>query len=917
MTTDIANLLPWGPPTRVFTKRGERQLRKAEPDARFWILWESRRAELSAAGVVPGKKFKGGPNDWEICWWQAMTAEEAAKQEAAKAASKAVDADVEIPAPDGLAYLGYQKAGVAFALARPGTLIADEMGLGKTIQAIGVINADPKIQKVCIICPASLKINWHRELSKWLVRPLTVGIVEPDCWPTTDIAIVNFDIIHKYEKRASFWWDLLVIDEAHYLKSQTARRTKHILGYKPSAKAVKAAADPDATETQRKNAQGRTPIPARRKLFMTGTPIVNRPQEIFPLIHNLCPTEFPDFFRFAKRYCNPPEAPVLMADYSFRPIGEVKQGDEIIGWKKEPAGRRSKAGKPKDVLAKATVLQVHRRVAPIVKVLLASGKQIRCTKDHRWLNGGNWSTHAMWTTPNIGREFVRVVDEVANLDPAMERDAGWLAGIYDGEGTWPFIAQSKAVNAGVHERICQTLTKLGFEFTATDEGVRVVGGRQAALRFISLVRPRKTEYLEKHILTGRFRTPDEVVGVWPDGEGEVVAMTTSTGNYIAWGFASKNCNATQNGFGWDFSGASNLAELQDRLRQTCMVRRLKKDVLTELPAKVRSVIELPSEGLEAVSKEAVAARAHESKIVALKVAVELSKAEGEDQYKAAVEAMREGMTASFTELAKLRHDTAIAKLPLVIEALTEELEEVPKLLVFAHHRDVLEAIRDAFPGAALVYGGMTGEDKMREVDRFQKRPDCRVFAGQFDAAGVGLTLTAASLVCFAEEDWVPGKISQCEDRAHRIGQKDCVMVKHLVLAGSLDVEIARQNVAKQTVIDAALDKVRDEMAAEPIVPFIKGPPSVSATRDQIARDAAKLTSGQIAATHTALKMLAGMCDGAAKLDGAGFSKVDAAIGHSLAERLFLTPKQAALGQRIARKYKRQLPAATLADCGIL
>jgi SWI/SNF-related matrix-associated actin-dependent regulator 1 of chromatin subfamily A len=677
--TDISNLLQWGPPNRVFTKRGERTLRKAAPTDLFWSLWQTRRSELSAAGVVPGKKFKGGADEWEVCWWQDISLAEQQAREQAREASKAVDAAVEIPAPDGLAYLGYQKAGIHFALQRPGTLIADEMGLGKTIQAIGVINADPKIAKALIICPASLKINWHRELRKWLVRPLTVGIVEPDCWPTTDIAIVNFDIIHKFEKRANFWWDLLVIDEAHYLKSQSARRTKHILGYRPRKKELEAAAAPGATKAQKEAGLSRTPIPARRKLFMTGTPIVNRPNEIFPLINNLCPTEFPEFFRFAKRYCA----------------------------------------------------------------------------------------------------------------------------------------------------------------------------------------------------------------------------------------------AVDNGFGWDFTGASNLAELQDRLRQTCMVRRLKKDVLTELPPKVRSVIELPSEGLEAVSKEAQAARAHEDKMVKLKVAMELAKAEGEDAYKAAVAAMRDGMTASFTELAKLRHDTAVAKLPLVIEAINEELEQVPKLLVFAHHRDVLEGIRDAFPHSALVYGGMDGMDKMREVDRFQNRPECRVFVGQFDAAGVGLTLTAASLVCFAEEDWVPGKISQCEDRAHRIGQKDCVMVKHLVLAGSLDVEIARQNVAKQVVIDAALDKVREEMAAEPIVPFIKGPPAVSATREQIAKAAATITPAQIAAVHQALKILAGVCDGAARIDGAGFSKVDSGIGHSLASQLFITPKQAALGARLVRKYQRQLGRETAEACGVL
>src|SRR5271165_1805793 len=76
-------------------------------------------------------------------------------------ASKAITTDIDIPCREGLDYLPYQKAGIAYALARKGTLIGDEMGLGKTIQAIGVINAtNPR--DVLIICKASLKTNWKR-----------------------------------------------------------------------------------------------------------------------------------------------------------------------------------------------------------------------------------------------------------------------------------------------------------------------------------------------------------------------------------------------------------------------------------------------------------------------------------------------------------------------------------------------------------------------------------------------------------------------------------------------------------------------------------------------------------------------------------------------------------------------------------
>ena len=82
-----------------------------------------------------------------------------------------------IVAPSGLSYLPYQKAGIDFGLRNLGVLIADEPGLGKTIQAIGIINSDPSMRKILVVCPASLKINWERELKKWLVRPMSTAII--------------------------------------------------------------------------------------------------------------------------------------------------------------------------------------------------------------------------------------------------------------------------------------------------------------------------------------------------------------------------------------------------------------------------------------------------------------------------------------------------------------------------------------------------------------------------------------------------------------------------------------------------------------------------------------------------------------------------------------------------------------------
>jgi hypothetical protein len=153
-----------------------------------------------------------------------------AKANAALDASRAVDADLSIPAPQGLEYLGYQKAGIAYAMARANTLIGDEMGLGKTIQALGMINADPSIRSVLVICPASLKLNWQREAQKWLTRPASIGIAN-GTFPDSDIVIINYDILAKH-RDAIFArsWDLLVADECHYVKNPKAQRTKLLLG---------------------------------------------------------------------------------------------------------------------------------------------------------------------------------------------------------------------------------------------------------------------------------------------------------------------------------------------------------------------------------------------------------------------------------------------------------------------------------------------------------------------------------------------------------------------------------------------------------------------------------------------------------------------------------------------------------------
>lgn len=388
-----------------------------------------------------------------------------------------------------------------------------------------------------------------------------------------------------------------------------------------------------------------------------------------------------------------------------------------------------------------------------------------------------------------------------------------------------------------------------------------------------------------------------------------------------WRFLHRYCGARRNRWGWDFTGATHLEELQARLRETCMVRRLKADVLTELPPKRRQVIEFEVNGARAlVEKQNAEWSGREAKLEALAGAVEAARvAEDDEAYRKAVEALREGQGAAFTEMAQLRHEVALAKLPKCVEWIQDALEGGDgKVIVFAHHLDVVQLLREAWPNAAVVTGETPADARQGECDRFQQDASCRVFVGN-TAAAEGLTLTAADHVVFVEPQWVPGKLAQMEDRAHRIGQRRSVLVSYLVLEGSLDATMMKTVARKLDVIDRALDKetawVEEQVDLPPTPTTVQVAGALRGGRIETPRQAALRAEGEamapelVAECHAALQRLAAMDpDHAVELNGVGFSAFDGAIGHSLARAASLSAAQAALALRLCRKYRGQLGA---------
>jgi SWI/SNF-related matrix-associated actin-dependent regulator 1 of chromatin subfamily A len=240
-----------------------------------------------------------------------------------------------------------------------------------------------------------------------------------------------------------------------------------------------------------------------------------------------------------------------------------------------------------------------------------------------------------------------------------------------------------------------------------------------------------------------------------------------------------------------------------------MIRRRKKDVLPELPAKLRVIMEVPA--TTPGQKKAVLAfnkawGQYENDITSLEERYRLAMtARDESEYAKAVDRLQKAYNVAFFEMASVRHEIGLQKVPLIIEHIGELLETGQKIVVFAHHVDVIQQIKDHFAHSVAITGKTPVEERAMIVERFQNDPNTRLFIGNIQAAGTGITLHASSTAVFAELDWVPANLNQAEDRLHRIGQSDNVLVHHIVFEGSLDARMAEVIVEKQDIIRRALD----------------------------------------------------------------------------------------------------------------
>lgn len=268
-------------------------------------------------------------------------------------ASRYTGFKINIPAPVGLKYREFQKAGIWYGSQFDAVLIADPMGLGKTIQGLGLLNYE-RLIKVLIICPAALRHNWSIEYKKWSVglKQFQVirnsnQILNPDLSVIISykLAVIYFDQLIEMN------FDAVICDESQYLKNATADRTKKILGID----------NPPGLISR-----------ARKQIFLSGTPIKNRANDFHCLLSVVKPEIIDNktYKAFLKRWCTFEET-----GYSLKVTGSKNESDLNNRLRSRFMVRRSKEAVLPELPPKQYNLVVFPAEGTRIKSILKKEKQ--------------------------------------------------------------------------------------------------------------------------------------------------------------------------------------------------------------------------------------------------------------------------------------------------------------------------------------------------------------------------------------------------------------------------------------------------------------------------------------------------------------------------------------------------------------
>lgn len=610
-------------------------------------------------------------------------------------------------------------------------LLANEMGTGKTLTSLLWAQQHPEARPVIVVCPASVKYNWEREASIHVQmrckilegkKPSLGGMISKP-----NLVVLNYDILkHWLPYLKELNPQLIILDEVHFCKNRKAARTR-------AAQAL---------------CKG---VP--HVLALSGTPLTNRPAELYPALQILRQDLFPSFWSFAHEFCSPKRT--------------------FWGW---------------DFRGATNLDVLHSRLAQNLMIR-------RLKKD------------VMRDLPPKSRFVVPV--EISNrkeYHQAATDFIGWLRKQGNGSTT----------RAAKAERLCFPYnTTIETNFGPIPIGKIVEENANVQVKSVNLATS-EIQWRSIKAYTKR-KTPNQMVRVIHEaGQFSCTTnhrIWTTRGYIRAKALVPGDCLSYLQ---TNVQIGNKKGSTPNMFREMRGIPPLVHSQGPQRPHNRKTMQTMPQnfqtskaylEGQTIVASRVVRIEIYQRRSGEQPKNNPFKNSVYDIEVKQNHNFFADGVLVHNCRIAGLKRLAAKLKLPSVLNWIDSFLEESDgKIIVFAIHKSIIAQLKAKYDNLSVVVdGSVTGRKRQKAFDKFTKSKRIRVLVGNIQAAGVGWNGTAASTVLFAELDWVPGNHSQCEDRIARIGQKEPASVYYLVGVGTIEMELCKIIQQKQEVLDQTLD----------------------------------------------------------------------------------------------------------------
>lgn len=706
----------------------------------------------------------------------------------------------------------YQKAGVAFIEENQGrVLIDDEMGLGKTIQSLAWLLLHPEKRPVIIVVPTSLKLFWKKEAEQWMPEPKIEILSGTKPWNLIgEIIIISYDVLFSWvNKLKSINPQVLILDEVQYIKDKSANETKAV---KKLSKEIP------------------------HLICLTGISIVARPLEAYTAIKLINPELLPTFAAYSRRY------------------GDEDTTPTYYGWESygmHPNKKSSSFERSEEKLAKFMEWlqeQINKGLIEIIefqqlgdgieaewtnKYIADSYKRKELRSRYELAKEGikvptsdrTRSPIINMSTPfhidRVGLLFTRVFSDLPGITDAMDAVISRILaqGMADGDGPAKVARKLEAVLNGTG------LENLGISKEFIADTIISAKRRAKMLAHTEMMRAHHRSTVQEYrnwiemgidvkaewktagdnrvcdlckALEGKIFSLDEIedmIPLHPECRCISLPYIEELLKYESKPKEEEDWLGIREGID-NGRKTSHIYELYGMLTTTIMIRRLKKDVLNDLPDKIYSFVPIESDDIKNYNE-------------AEKDFINFAKQETGSEVPSIKSNNHSPISIEGLVLLAVK-----GRLSYSIQWIKNFLIVGCKLAVYTSHNFVLEALLQAFPKISIKYNrSMTIIERQRAVADFQTDPNVRLFIGDLQESAIANTLTSVSNIAFLELPWTPEGLVQFFNLNKWKGQKDIANIYHLFASGTIEERIAKLIESKPNVFNISIDDIKKEAAS--------------------------------------------------------------------------------------------------------